>query len=55
MAYYRNANGTYYGYSNQSVTDEGVVKVPIAPKDARDTWNGKSWGEDVIIPDDHPS
>jgi hypothetical protein len=54
MSHYRNANGTYYGYSNQSVTDEGVVKVLVAPEDASQTWNGTKWVEDVIIPDVKP-
>jgi hypothetical protein len=43
MAFYRNADGSYYGYSNTTPSDTTLVEVPVGPTEADQTWDGSEW------------
>jgi hypothetical protein len=43
MSHYKNADGSYYGYSNTTPDDTTLVVVPSAPTESGQTWNGTAW------------
>lgn len=46
--YFVDSKGNYLGAFTGSEPKEATIEVPEAPDDARQKWNGKSWGAPAV-------